>query len=181
MRFAIDLLLEHPVYLDPLKIDADLLIEPAVPEGQEDEKPPRCDKAEPRGAVGIPLRQSGTSAPRCHPPEFGEIVKAHAQAIRRSQPFPFSRENLSQCKPLAADGGNEAVHSGAEESPTSGQLLARIHLPFRDGIARLAAVDMFTTIIDGRSTFATHRFPPRPEVRRRPPEQHREHLSPPMS
>lgn len=34
MRFAIDLLLEHPVYLDPLKIDADLLIEPAVPEGQ---------------------------------------------------------------------------------------------------------------------------------------------------
>ncbi len=34
LRFAIDLLLEHPVYLDPLKIDADLLIEPAVPEGQ---------------------------------------------------------------------------------------------------------------------------------------------------
>lgn len=34
MRFAIDRLLEHPVYLDPLKIDADLLIEAAVPEGQ---------------------------------------------------------------------------------------------------------------------------------------------------
>ncbi|MBB5255579.1 HEPN domain-containing protein [Rhizobium leguminosarum] len=34
LRFVIDILLEHPVYLDPLKIDADLLIEPALPEGQ---------------------------------------------------------------------------------------------------------------------------------------------------
>ncbi|NEI10214.1 hypothetical protein GUK34_36090 [Rhizobium leguminosarum] len=34
LRFAIDRLLEHPVYLDPLKIDADLLTEAAVPEGQ---------------------------------------------------------------------------------------------------------------------------------------------------
>ncbi|MGO6880679.1 hypothetical protein ACCS44_17550 [Rhizobium ruizarguesonis] len=34
LRFIIDILLEHPVYLDPLKIDADLLIEPALPEGQ---------------------------------------------------------------------------------------------------------------------------------------------------
>jgi len=34
LRFVIDILLEHPVYLDPLKIDADLLIEPALPERQ---------------------------------------------------------------------------------------------------------------------------------------------------